>query len=142
MDQILDKLDFMATDLNDKLDMLYFDTFELFDEKINPDDFRMIRHAISGDTYELYKKLTLKNSKGKESKWKSVYQWVFDGIECKPLWIGQINHVALERYYDEERKLNFKSNHSSASDSSSNISKRGQLDNSFSPPGNMLVKPG
>jgi hypothetical protein len=68
MEEILEKLDFMATDLNDKLDMLYFDTFELFDEKINPDDFRMIRHAISGDTYDLFKKLSLKNVKGREAK--------------------------------------------------------------------------
>ena len=68
MEEVLDKLDFMASDLNDKLDMLYFDTFELFDEKIHPDDFRLIRHGISGDTYELFKNLSLKNVKGKESK--------------------------------------------------------------------------
>lgn len=68
MEEVLEKLDFMATDLNDKLDMLYFDTFELFDEKIHPDDFRSIRHGISGDTYELFKNLSLKNVKGKESK--------------------------------------------------------------------------
>ena len=81
--KLLDRLDFLALDLNDRMDMLFYDLYELFDEKINPQDFRFIRHSISGDTYDLFRKLALRNGKGKASKWNSVYDWVFNGSSSK-----------------------------------------------------------
>lgn len=85
MHELLDKIDFIAEDVNDRLDMLYFDLFEMFDDQINPQEFRFIRHSISGDTYELFRNLGLRNKKGKVAKWNSVYDWVFDGVSSKYL---------------------------------------------------------
>lgn len=85
MYKLLEKVDFISWDVNERLDMLFYDMFELFDEDVSPEEFRGIRHSISGDTFDLFRDLWLRNNEGKVAKWNTVYDWVFDGSNSKCL---------------------------------------------------------
>ena len=79
--KLLEKIDYIAWEANDSLDMLHYELYNLFDEHTKPVQFRNIRHAISGDTYNLYSTVMLCDDKQTPKKWNGLYDWVFNVSE-------------------------------------------------------------
>ncbi|MDN3509680.1 MAG: hypothetical protein P0S93_06775, partial [Candidatus Neptunochlamydia sp.] len=73
---ILERIDFLSLEINSSFDCIHQSIMTFLKAKSLEEDFKLLRHSISGNSYTIFEKLRLPNSKQKQARFKSFLHWL------------------------------------------------------------------